>query len=91
MYIGSSNPHCYDMAADILVKLVQDWKSVPDSSRKKSVLLTNIILMGRTAAFFGGYDAMIKLYDAAEKRVGDNNSVGYWLNYMWDSIGGWSA
>lgn len=54
-------------------------------------LSRQIRLIGRTANFCGGFDAMKKLHDAAENAVGNDNSVGYWLNLFWDGIGGWWA
>jgi hypothetical protein len=55
------------------------------------VLLEMIWIVGCTAAFFGGYQRMKELHDAAETHVENDNSVGYWLNQMWDGIGGWWA
>lgn len=48
-------------------------------------------MIGRTVAWCGGFDAMKRLHDEAEDCVGNNNSVGYWLNQFWDGIGGWWA
>lgn len=45
--------------------------------------------IGRTAAFFGGYDAMKRLHDAVEDMTGSTNEIGYELNFAWDGIGGW--
>lgn len=54
-------------------------------------LAERIQVVGVTAAFFGGYDGMRKLHDAAEALVGRDNSVGGILNRLWDGVGGWWA
>lgn len=77
-----------------LVALVREWEAMPSDERqgpKGQAVLEMIYTAGRTAAFFGGYDAMKALHDAAEELVGNDNSVGYRLNSMWDGIGGWWA
>jgi len=56
-----------------------------------NALRDKVRTIGRVAAYFGGFDAMKKLHDAAEDAVGNDNSVGYWLNQFWDGIGGWWA
>lgn len=78
----------------LLVQMVREYEQMSQNERKNIagiVLLGKIHTAGRTAAFFGGYDSMKQLHDAAEKLVGSDNSVGYWLNLMWDGIGGWWA
>lgn len=75
-----------------LVELVKEYDAMDSNERradKGQAIRKNIQLIGLTAAFFGGYDAMIKLHDAAEELVGSDNSVGYYLNQIWDGIGGW--
>lgn len=78
-----------------LVALVQAWDRMESEQRRNSVsgkaILHDIHLIGQTAAFFGNYDGMIALHDAAEEIGGNDNSVGYWLNSMWDGIGGWCS
>lgn len=54
-------------------------------------LAYRIQVAGVTASFFGGYDGMKRLHDAAEAVVGRDNSVGANLNRLWDGIGGWWA
>lgn len=56
---------------------------------RRGNLYEKIRLIGETAAFFGRYEAMQKLHDAAEQLVGNDNSVGYHLNYVWDGVGTW--
>lgn len=83
-----------------LVKLVEEYNALkrkesasfaaPDDTQIKAVI-GKIHLIGHTAAFFGGYDGMKALHDAAEALVGSDNSVGYILNQAWDGIGGWWA
>lgn len=75
-----------------LVKLVQNFHQLGGYLSDKpeaEALLENIRIVGRTADFFGGYEAMKKLHDAAEELVGNDNSIGYWLNKNWDGIGSW--
>lgn len=78
----------------LLVALVKQYDQMDRDKRESTVGVTlrdHIRVAGATAAFFGGFDAMEQLHNAAEELVGGNNSVGYWLNYMWDGIGGWNA
>lgn len=53
-----------------------------DAAREK------IHIIGRTAAFFGGFDGMTKLHDACEVI---SPGTGSELNRAWDGIGGWWA
>lgn len=78
----------------LLVTLVKRYDDMDSDTRQSKVgiaLRDHIRVAGATAAFLGGFDAMKQLHNAAEELVGSNNSVGYWLNYMWDGIGGWAA
>lgn len=78
----------------LLVALVNQYDRLDSDKRQSTLGITlcdQIRVAGATAAFLGGFDAMEKLHNAAEELVGGNNSVGYWLNYMWDGIGGWCA
>lgn len=63
----------------------------PDATERRDVVRENIKIIGRTAAFFGGLDAMKKLHDACEDKTGQRNEVGNVLNRTWDGIGGWNA
>lgn len=77
-----------------LVELVRSFERMSAEKRNGEAgeeLLEMIHSIGYTAAFFGGFEAMKKLHDAAEAYVDNDNSVGYWLNQMWDGIGGWFA
>lgn len=77
-----------------LVKLVQKYELMSSHEREEDEgkkLREMIHVVGSTAAFFGRYDGMKELHDAAEKIVGNDNSIGYRLNLMWDRIGGWWA
>lgn len=74
--------------------LVRQFAELPRCDQDGVVgraLFDKLRTIGRTAAFFGGIEAMNQLHDAAEACVGNDNSVGYWLNQMWDGIGGWWA
>lgn len=68
-----------------LVDLVQQYAEDRDEETKEKIRL-----IGSTAAFFGGFNAMNQLHDAAERLVGNDNSIGGRLNGLWDGIGGWS-
>ena len=78
-----------------LVDLVREWDGMDSAERRDSArgkaILPDILLIGQTAAFFGGFDGMKKLHDAAEEIVGFDNSVGFWIHRLWDGIGGWCS
>ena len=77
-----------------LIDLVQSWERMNPAERKTDYgrgVRHDIELVGQTAAFFGNYDGMKALHDAAEALVGGDNSVGFYLNAMWDGIGGWCS
>lgn len=85
---------CRDDAVSSLVKLVRDYdqricKSSDDPELK--VIVAQIRAMGHAASFFGGFDGMTALHDAAEAATGKRNDIGYRLNHLWDGIGGWLA
>lgn len=61
------------------------------TNARRDELYARLRLVGATAAFFGGWDAMKKLHDAAEALSGNNNEAGYYINRAWDMIGGWAA
>lgn len=62
-----------------------------EATERRSVVREQIRTIGRTAAFFGGYEGMAKLHDACESRTGSTNEIGSVLNRTWDDIGGWWA
>lgn len=77
-----------------LVELVRTYEGMSSRERESDeakLLLAKVHAAGYTADFFGGFDGMRRLHDAAEELVGNDNSVGYWLNYMWNGIGRWLA
>jgi len=78
-----------------LVALVREFEELSSAERgdaEGQALKTQIRLAGLCASFFGGYDGMKRLHDAAEQLVGNDNSIGFRLNYMWDGVGGcWSS
>lgn len=79
---------------NVLIELVQEWDQMDKQQRQGArgqAIYHDIRLIGQTAAFFGGFDGMIALHDAAEALVGRDNSVGYYLNLLWDRIGGWCS
>lgn len=63
----------------------------PEPCMRRDELYVRLRLIGATAAFYGGYDAMKKLHDAAERLVGNTNEAGYYINKAWDMIGGWMS
>jgi hypothetical protein len=80
--------------ADVLVELVREWDQMDKQQRngaRGQAICHDIRLIGQTAAFFGGFDGMISLHDAAEAMVGNTNEIGYYLNLLWDRIGGWCS
>lgn len=78
----------------LLAQLALQYENLSRSEQEKGAgkeIVNKVQTIGRTAAWFGGFDAMKQLHDAAEETVGNDNSVGYQLNWMWDGIGGWWA
>ena len=65
-------------------------QSDPEIDTRRDELYARMRLIGATAAFYGGYDAMKKLHDAAERLVGNSNKAGYYISRAWDMIGGWA-
>ena len=63
----------------------------PTAKARRDELYTQLRLIGATAAFYGGHDAMKKLHDAAEELVSQSNESGFYINRAWDMIGGWMA
>lgn len=57
----------------------------PEEKERAKVALEKFRLIGRTAAFFGGYTGMLALNDAIVAGGGDSE----WVNKMWDGIAGW--
>lgn len=48
-------------------------------------------LVGTTAAFCGGLDAMRRLCTTAEELAGKSHRAGYYINQAWHGIGEWWA
>lgn len=83
---------CRKSAANWLIFRVREWDKLNEDQRNSdggALLRAQIEAAGQAASFFGGYDGMKKLHDACEQQVGNDNSIGYHLNYLWDMIGGW--
>jgi hypothetical protein len=77
-----------------LVAAIKTWDQMTPDQRRSAAgeeLVKEVHLIGKTAAFFGEIEGMDKLHDACEALVGNDNSVGYYLNHMWDGIGGWQS
>lgn len=79
-----------------LISLVREIESMrgdrsAETDAARDVVREKIKLIGRTAAFFGGFDAMTKLHNAVEEMTGNRNEIGDVLNRTWDGIGGWCA
>lgn len=62
-----------------------------EASERRDLVREQIKIIGRTAAFFGGFDAMKRLHDACEAQTLFRNEVGDVLNRTWDGIGGWHS
>lgn len=62
-----------------------------DANAERDQVREKIQIIGRTAAFFGGFDGMTKLHDACEAMTGNRNEIGDVLNRAWDQIGDWCA
>ena len=63
--------------------------STAQADSERNQVRDKIQIIGRTAAFFGGFDGMTKLHNACEAMTGNCNEVGDVLNRAWDGIGGW--
>jgi hypothetical protein len=77
-----------------IADLVHEWNRMDKDQRqgpRGQAIYHDLRLIGYTADFFGGFDGMKKLHDAAERLVDNDNSIGYWLNSMWDRIGSWCS
>lgn len=79
-----------------LIGLVREIESMrgdrsAEAEAAREVVREKIKLIGRTAAFFGGFDGMTKLHNAVEEMTGNRNEIGDVLNRTWDGIGGWWA
>ena len=59
--------------------------NTPTEEARLDQVVRECRIIGETAAFFGGYDAMLKLNHAIIDAGGDSNSLGY----LWDGIAGW--
>ena len=64
-------------------------QDAPEVNARRDDLYARLRLIGATAAFYGGYDAMKQLHDAVELLVGNTNKAGYYISRAWDKIGGW--
>lgn len=62
-----------------------------EANEERELILEKIQIIGRTAAFFGGFDSMKKLHDTCEAMTCNRNEIGNVLNWAWDNIGGWCS
>lgn len=65
--------------------------STAEAETERDQVREKIQIIGRTAAFFGGFNGMTKLHDACEAMTGNRNEIGDVLNRAWDRIGDWCA
>lgn len=72
-----------------MIRLRGDTSSSAETERDQ--VREKIQIIGRTAAFFGGFDGMTKLHDKCEAMTGNRNEIGGVLNLAWDRIGGWCS
>lgn len=78
----------------VLIDLVREWDGMDKQQRQGArgqAIRHDIRLIGQTAAFFDGFGGMVKLHNAAERLVGNDNSVGLHLNLLWDRIDSWCS
>lgn len=78
----------------VIIDLVREWDQMDKSLRhgpRGQQIHHDLRLIGRTAEFFDGFDGMKRLHDAAEQLVDNDNSVGFYLNLLWDGIGSWQC
>jgi hypothetical protein len=90
---------------DILGK-IRDWLTLGAVPLMGVAVATGIVLFGLKAflqtigldsvvavirPYLGGHEGLVMLLNAAEALAGRDNSVGYWLNKLWDGIGDWRS
>ena len=71
-----------DLARD-MIRLRGDRSAAADAERDQ--VREKIEIIGRTAAFFGGFDGMTKLHNECEAMTGKTNEIGDVLNREWGS------
>lgn len=74
-----------------LARRMSEMRGESNVDAERDAVREAIRTIGRTAAFFGGYDAMKQLHDAVEDMTGATNEIGFELNFAWSGIGGWWA
>jgi hypothetical protein len=72
-----------------LARRMTELRGVSGVDAERDAVREAIRTIGRTAVFFGGFDAMKRLHDAVEAMTGATNEIGFELNFAWDGIGGW--
>lgn len=61
-----------------------------DQARTAELYL-QLRLIGTTAAFCGGLDAMRRLYTTVERLAGKSYRAGHYINQAWHGVGEWWA
>jgi hypothetical protein len=77
---------------DGLVTLVQEYEAMSSAARlgpAGQAVRERIRVIGEAADYFEGFEGMQRLLREAESRVGDDGSMGRWLDGMWDRVGEW--
>lgn len=78
-----------EQLVEMLVK-VRSLREVHGTNRQPEVgLIVQIQLVGHTANYFGGYEAMSKLYSDVDRVAPRGNDIGSILDKAWHGIGTW--
>lgn len=75
-----------------LVSLIQQYAAMSSADRQEPAgqsLRDRIRAIGEAADYFEGFEGMQRLLREAESRVGEDGSMGRWLDGIWDRIGEW--
>lgn len=75
-----------------LVSLVQQYAAMSNTDRQGPAgqsIRERIRAIGEAADYFEGFEGMQRLLREAESKVGDDGSMGRWLDGIWDRIGEW--
>jgi hypothetical protein len=75
-----------------LVALVQQYAAMSSADHQGPTgyaVRERIRVIGEAADYFEGFEGMQRLLREAESRVGDDGSMGRWLDSIWDRVGEW--
>lgn len=78
-----------EQLVEMLVK-VRGLRDVHGTNRRHEAgLIAQVQLVGHTANYFGGYEAMSKLYSDVDRDAPRGDDIGSILDKAWHGIGTW--